>query len=137
MFLTVNVMQHITCYCCSGSGSGWERRRRKEKVVIVARSSMMFWCGILGGTNSNQYTTPSTHHDSPNDFKSQDFNHYPFLTYICINCVIITETAIMFNCYRMTATQLTTFVPLYSCNNNINLKMVAVAAETCWREFSE
>jgi hypothetical protein len=38
----------------------------------------------------------------------------------------------MFNYYRMTATQLTTFVPLYSCNNNITLKMAAVAAETCW-----
>ena len=32
----------------------------------------------------------------------------------------------------MTATQLTTFVPLYSCNNNVTLKMAAVAAETCW-----
>jgi len=30
----------------------------------------------------------------------------------------------MFNCYRVTATQLTTFVPLYCCNN-ITLKMVA------------
>ena len=25
----------------------------------------------------------------------------------------------------------TTFVPLYSCNNNIALKMAAIAAETC------
>jgi len=25
----------------------------------------------------------------------------------------------------------TKFVPLYSCNNNITLKMAAVAAETC------
>ena len=27
--------------------------------------------------------------------------------------------------------QLTTFAPLYSCNN-VNLKMVAIPAETCW-----
>jgi len=37
----------------------------------------------------------------------------------------------------MTATQLTTFVPLYSCNNNVTLKMAAVAAETCWWEHCE
>jgi len=29
------------------------------------------------------------------------------------------------------------FVPLYSCNNYITLMMAAVAAETCWREYSE
>ena len=34
----------------------------------------------------------------------------------------------VFNCYAVTATQLTTYVPLYSCN--ITLKMAAVAAET-------
>jgi hypothetical protein len=36
-----------------------------------------------------------------------------------------------FNCYGETVTHLTTFVFLYSCNNNITLKMTAVAAETC------
>jgi hypothetical protein len=132
MFLTVNIMQHFTYHCFRGSGSELGSRRRKEKVVIVARTSMMIWCGILSGTNSNQYTTPSTHHDSPNDFKSQDFNHYPFLTYICITYIIINETIIIFNCYGVTATQLTTFVPLYSFNNYINLKMATLAAETCW-----
>ena len=35
-----------------------------------------------------------------------------------------------FNCYGMTATQLTKFVPLYSYNN-ITFKMAAMAAETC------
>jgi len=38
-----------------------------------------------------------------------------------------------FNCYGVTSTQLTTFVRLYCFNNNnITLKMVAFAAETCW-----
>jgi len=32
----------------------------------------------------------------------------------------------------VTVSHLTTFVPLYSCENNITLKMAAVAAET-WR----
>jgi len=32
---------------------------------------------------------------------------------------------IIFNCFGVTATQLTTFVRLYSCNNNITLKMAA------------
>ena len=36
-----------------------------------------------------------------------------------------------FNCYVVTATHLTTFVPLFSCNN-VTLKMAAKAAETCW-----
>jgi len=38
----------------------------------------------------------------------------------------------IFNCYVVTTTQLTTFVPLYSCNNNITLNMTAVVAETWW-----
>jgi len=37
----------------------------------------------------------------------------------------------------VTASQLTTFVLLYSCENNITLKMAAVAAETCWWENCE
>ena len=32
---------------------------------------------------------------------------------------------------------LATFVHLFSCNNNITLKMAAIAAETCWWGFSE
>jgi len=35
----------------------------------------------------------------------------------------------------VTATQLTTFVPLYFYNNTP--KMAALAAEACWWEFSE
>lgn len=37
----------------------------------------------------------------------------------------------------MMVTQLTTFVPLCACNININLKMAAIAAEVCSREYSE
>ena len=66
-----------------------------------------------------------------NDFISQYFNHYPFLTYIYITYTIFTEIIIISNCYAVTATQLTTFVPLYCFNNNIKLKMAAIAAETC------
>jgi len=36
----------------------------------------------------------------------------------------------------VTATQLTVIIILYYCNN-ITLKMVPVAAETCWWEHSE
>ena len=49
-----------------------------------------------------------------NNFNSQDFNHYQFLTYSDITYVILTEIIIIFNCYGVAATQLTTFVPLYS-----------------------
>jgi len=35
----------------------------------------------------------------------------------------------------VTATQLTTFVPLYCCNNNSTLKMVAIMAETSWQNW--
>jgi len=50
--------------------------------------------------------------------------------------VILTrlKIIIIFNRYGVTATQLTTFVPLYSCNNSITLKMAAIADETCWCE---
>jgi hypothetical protein len=34
--------------------------------------------------------------------------------------------------YGVTATQLTTFVHLYCCNNNFTLKMAAIEIETCW-----
>jgi len=37
----------------------------------------------------------------------------------------------------MMATQLTTFVLLYSCNNDITLKKAATAAKTCWWENCE
>jgi len=36
----------------------------------------------------------------------------------------------------VTATQLTTFVSLYSCNN-ITLKKAVIEAETCWWEYCE
>ena len=54
------------------------------------------------------------------------------LTYIYITYIILTEITIIFNCYGVTATQLITFVLLYSCNNNITLKMAEIPAETCW-----
>jgi hypothetical protein len=65
------------------------------------------------------------------DFQSQDFKHFPFLTYIYVTYIILTEIIIIFNCYEVTATQLTTFIPLYSYNN-ITLKMAALAAAACW-----
>jgi len=37
----------------------------------------------------------------------------------------------------VTATQLTSFVPLYSFINNITLKMATVVAKTCWWEHNE
>jgi len=66
-----------------------------------------------------------------NNFDSQDFNHYPFLTQIYITYIILTEIIIIiiFNSNGVTAAQLTTFVPLYCCNN-ITMKMTATAAET-------
>jgi hypothetical protein len=94
--------------------------------------------------SSSRYITPSTrctktHHiTTPNitphrlkKFKSPNFNHYPFLTSIYIIHIILTEIIIILNCCGMTATQLITFVHLCSCNNNITLKMAAIAAETC------
>jgi hypothetical protein len=39
---------------------------------------------------------------------------------------------VIFNCYGVTAVQLTTFVYLCFCNSDINLKMAEIAAETCW-----
>jgi cell division protein YceG involved in septum cleavage len=41
--------------------------------------------------------------------------------------IILTEIIIIFNCYGVTATQLTKIVPFYSCNNNTTLKMTATA----------
>jgi len=37
----------------------------------------------------------------------------------------------------VTVTQLTKFVLLYSCNNNINLRMAAIATEASWWEHCE
>jgi hypothetical protein len=42
--------------------------------------------------------------------------------------IILTEIIIICNCYGVATTQLTTFVPLYYCNNNATLKMAATAA---------
>jgi len=66
-----------------------------------------------------------------NNFNPQDFKHYPLVTSIYIAYVILNEIIIIFNCYGVTVTQLTTFVSLYSCNN-ITMKMATVAAETYW-----
>jgi len=106
-------------------------------------AAMLQSCGILAGTSSNQYITPSTqwiktHHIiassiSPHklNVNSQDFNHGPFLTYIYITHIILTEIIIIFYFYGV-MTQLTTLVPLYCCNNNITLKMAVIVAKTCW-----
>jgi len=59
-----------------------------------------------------------------------DFNHYPFLTYIYNTYFILTEIKIIFKNYGITTTQLNEFVTLYSCD--IILMMAAIAAETCW-----
>jgi len=53
----------------------------------------------------------------------------PILTYIYITNTILHEIVIIFNCYVVTTTQLTTFALLYSGNNNITLKMAAIGAE--------
>ena len=81
---------------------------------------------------TNHITAPSITPNTPNNFNSQDFNFYSFLTYIYITYIILTEIIIIFNCYGVTAIQLT-FVSLSFCNN-ITLKMALIAAETCWWE---
>jgi hypothetical protein len=75
-----------------------------------------------------------THHiTTPNItlHRLNSFNHYPFLTYIYITYIILTEIIIIFNCYGVTATLLTTFVPSYCCDNNVTLKMAGIVAVTC------
>jgi hypothetical protein len=54
-----------------------------------------------------------------------------FLNYIYIFCTNLTEIIITFHSYAVTATQLTTFIHLCSCNSNTTIKMAAIAAETC------
>jgi len=75
-------------------------------------------------------TTSVTTLHRPEDFKSQDFNICPFLTHIYMTYIMLTKIVI-FNCYGVMVTQLTTLVCLYSCNNNITLKMGRILAETC------
>jgi hypothetical protein len=70
------------------------------------------------------------HATQTEQFYAQDFNHYPFLTSV-LTYIIVTEIIVIFNCYGVMTTQLTTFAPLYSCNN-ITQKKAAIAAETCW-----
>jgi len=50
----------------------------------------------------------------PNNFKSEDFNHYPFLNYIYIIYKFSTDIIIIFNCDVVAATQhnICTFVVL-------------------------
>jgi len=69
-----------------------------------------------------------------NNFNCQDFNHHLVLTYIYITRVFLTEIIKIFNNHVLMKTQLTKYLPLYS-SNNISLKMVAVAAGTCWWEI--
>jgi len=44
---------------------------------------------------------------------------------------MLTEIIVIFISDGVTATQLTTFVLLYSYNNDITLKMATIATETC------
>jgi hypothetical protein len=81
-------------------------------------------CSILVGTDQT-ILTPKI------------FNHYPFLFYIYITYTTVTEIITILNYYVVTVTKITTFVHLYCCNNNITLKMAAIAAETCWGENCE
>jgi hypothetical protein len=82
--------------------------------------------------NTHHTTTSSITLHTLHNFNSQDFNHYPFLTYIYITYIILTEIIIIFNCCGVMTTQLTTFVTLYSFNNNITLKIAALASQTHW-----
>jgi hypothetical protein len=92
------------------------------------------------------YTSPTqwikTHHITAssitppklNNFNSQDFNHDPFLTYIYISHIILTEIIIFLNFYGVMI-QLTTLVdspPLYCCNKNSTRKLATIVAKTCW-----
>jgi len=86
---------------------------------------------------AHHVTTSSINPYRQNDFKSQYFNYYPYLTYIYIKHIVLTEIITFLNWYGVTAAQLTKFIHLYSCNNNFTLKMAAIAAETYWWEFSE
>ena len=80
---------------------------------------------------------PSTTPHRLNDFNTQDFNHYQFLTYVYITRQFLTEITVTFNCYGVTTTQLSEYVNLYFCDDNVTRKMVSVAAETCWLEIGE
>ena len=61
---------------------------------------------------------------------------YIFFTQFETKCtflnIILAEIIITFYLYVMTSTQLTAFVHLCSRNNNMTLRMAAVAVETCW-----
>jgi len=47
---------------------------------------------------------------------------------------LVLSPSLLYNFYyAVTTTQITTFVTLYACNN-ITLKMVAIAAVSCWWE---
>ena len=114
-----------------------------DSAVIMA--IFMVMCAILVGTQFQpvQHTSPTRciktqHISAPSitphrlkDCNSKDVNHNPFLTYICITRIILTKFIKLFNCYGVTATQLTKCVLFYCCNNNITLKMAAIPAETC------
>jgi hypothetical protein len=63
-----------------------------------------------------------------NIFSPKCFDRY--CNHICITYIILTKIIITFNWYRVTATQLTTCVPLYSCNNNITMNMAAAGLNT-------
>ena len=63
-----------------------------------------------------------------NDFKSQDFNHYPLLNYTYIIYIFSTEIIIIFDCDGVVATQHLYF---YS------LLIIIISPWTYWWELSE
>jgi hypothetical protein len=68
-----------------------------------------------------------------NNFSCQDFNHYPFLTYICTTCIILTEIIIIFNCYGEMVKQLTTFLT-YTCTTCVILTEIIITFN-CYGEM--
>jgi hypothetical protein len=80
-------------------------------------------------TSPTRITASSVNTHVRNYFKSQDFNHYQLLTYIYIYNY---NRNYNFNCYGVIVTQLNTFICLYSCNNDITLKMEGIMAEKLW-----
>jgi hypothetical protein len=115
-------------------------------VKIVLSVWNHAWCrDVMSFIHTSVYYRIKTHYITTSsttlqrviNFNCQDFNHYPFSTYIYITCTILTEIIIIFNCYGVMVIELTTFVPLYCCNNSITLKMAITAAETYWWEYSD
>ena len=84
------------------------------KYIYIYISFLFIWCS------------------NPQWARASSFTKFLDLTSVYITCIILTEIIIIYNCYGVMVTQLTIFVPLYCCNNNITLKMAIIAAGTYW-----